>query len=686
MSVTPLVPEVHEALPRLSSSTGPLSWISSVDHKQIGIMYLIATFFFFIVGGVEALLMRIQLGAPGESFLKPEDYNQLFTMHGATMIFLVIMPMLIGFSTYFAPLMIGANDMAFPRLNALSYWLFLFGGLLLYASFLGGGAPDAGWFAYAPLSSEFNFTANAGMNYWGVGIAVTGAGTISAGVNLLVTILTLRAPGMTLRRIPLFVWMTLLNTVLILAALPALNASIVMLLFDRLLHANFFNPAGGGQPLLWQHAFWSFGHPEVYIMILPAWGIISEVVPVFSRRPIFGYEFVAGATLGIVFLSMVVWGHHMFVSGMGQTLDLAFGTSSLLIAIPTGIKVFNWVATTWGGAIRFTTSMCFALAFIVQFTIGGVTGVMFGAFPIDWQMEDSYFVVAHLHYVLMGGSAFAMFAGIYYWFPKVTGKMLSEKLGMVNFWLATIGFNLAFMPQHFFGLPGHGPPRLHLPGLPVVAPAQPPLQHWRGHPGAGRAGLRGQPGRQPARRRAGRRQPLARLDAGVGDLVAARLPQLPRRAASAQPPSAVGSCPSREPRLEEARGDERDLDERDLDERDLGEHAERQVPAAHTGVPGLGIGLLHRLDPVLRVLPRLAGQRGRSHSLQQPGRGQDGDLHRLPVVEQPDDLAGGAGSPPGQRPPVAGLPAADYRAGRDVPLWRGRRVRQDEHHRPYSAQ
>jgi cytochrome c oxidase subunit I len=451
---TPLVPELKEPLPWLNKDEGLISWVSSVDHKQIGIMYIVTSLVFFVVGGFEALLMRLQLAGPDNHLISPQAYDQIFTMHGTTMIFLVIMPMLFGFSLYFVPLMIGTNEIAYPRLNALGYWVFLFGGMVLYASFLGGGAPDAGWFAYAPLSSNFNFTANAGMNYWGVGLVTTGIGSIGTGLNLMVTILTMRAPGMTIRRLPLFVWMVFFNTILLLVAIPALNASIVMLLFDRLLHANFFEPYNGGQPLLWQHAFWTFGHPEVYILILPAWGMISEIIPVFSRRPIFGYEFVAGATISIVFLSMVVWGHHMFTAGMGHPLDIAFAISSMLIAVPTGIKVFNWTATTWGGSIRFTTAMLFALAFIVQFTIGGVTGVMFAAFPVDWQMEDSYFVVAHLHYVLMGGTAFALWAAAYYWFPKMTGKMLSEKLGRLNFWLAVVGFNLTFMVQHLLGFMG----------------------------------------------------------------------------------------------------------------------------------------------------------------------------------------------------------------------------------------
>jgi cytochrome c oxidase subunit I len=464
----PLVPDLEEPLPRLTKDNGLISWISSVDHKQIGILYILTTLVFLLVGGVEALIMRLQLGAPDNHLVSPQAYDQIFTMHGTTMIFLVVMPLLIGFSLYMVPLMIGANEIAFPRFNALGYWLFLFGGLLLYASFLGGGAPDAGWFAYAPLSSNFNFTANLGMSYWGVGLITTGIGTIGAGINLMVTILTMRAPGMTIRRIPLFVWMVFFNGILILLAIPALNASLVMLLFDRLLHSHFFDAAAGANPLLWQHSFWSFGHPEVYIMILPAWGMISEIIPVFSRRPIFGHAFVASATLGIVFLSLVVWGHHMFTVGMGQPLDIAFSVSSMLIAIPTGIKVFNWTATTWGGAIRFTTSMCFALAFIVQFTIGGVTGVMFAAFPVDWQMEDSYFVVAHFHYVLMGGTMFAVWAAMYYWFPKITGKMLSEKIGMWHFWLALIGMNVTFMVQHFLGFLG----------MPRRVETYPDLPYW----------------------------------------------------------------------------------------------------------------------------------------------------------------------------------------------------------------
>jgi len=453
VSAAPLAPETTEALPGLGEDEGLLSWIASVDHKQIGLMYLGVTFFFFCVGGLEALLMRSQLAHSGNKLLNPAAYDAIFTMHGITMIFLVVMPMLIGIGTYLSPLMIGARDMAFPRLNALSLWLLVFGGLILYYSFVAGGAPDAGWFAYAPLT-EKDFSPSVGLDYYCMGLLTTGVGTVAAGINLIVTIFTLRAPGMTIRRLPLFVWMVLINSFLIIWALPSLNASLVMLFIDRQLNAHFFNPSGGGSPLLWQHDFWSFGHPEVYIMVLPAFGIISEVIPVFSRKPIYGYGFVAGSTLGIGFLSLAVWGHHMFASGMGRWEEIAFSFSSMAIAIPTGIKIFNWLATLWGGAIHFTTSMLFALGFLVLFTLGGLSGVSFAVVPVDWQMEDSYYVVAHMHYVLFGGTVFAVFSGVYYWFPKGSGKMLSEGLGKIHFWLTFIGFNLTFFPMHILGLLG----------------------------------------------------------------------------------------------------------------------------------------------------------------------------------------------------------------------------------------
>jgi cytochrome c oxidase subunit I len=432
---------------------GLFAWVSTIDHKRIGILYLLTTFFFFFVGGFEALLIRIQLAQPNNAFLSPEAYNQIFTMHGTTMIFLVVMPALIGFANYFVPLMIGARDMAFPRLNAMSYWLLLFGGLLLHFSFLAGGAPAAGWFSYAPLS-ETPYSSGPGTDYWVVGLLALGIGSVASAINLIATILTLRTPGLTIRRLPLFVWMVFINSILILLALPALNAAIVMLLIDRQLDAFFFLPAHGGDAILWQHFFWTFGHPEVYIMALPAFGMISEVIPVFSRKPIFGYEFVAASTVAIAILSFAVWAHHMFAAGLGRQVDLFFAAGSMLIAVPTGIKIFNWIATMWGGSIRFTTAMMFATAFLVEFVIGGLSGVSFAAVPVDWQVTDTYYVVAHFHYVLFGGSLFGIYAGAYYWFPKISGRMLSEKWGHWHFWLTLIGFNMTFFVQHFLGLMG----------------------------------------------------------------------------------------------------------------------------------------------------------------------------------------------------------------------------------------
>ncbi|MEJ2559566.1 MAG: cytochrome c oxidase subunit I [Anaerolineae bacterium] len=466
MSEIPLVQEPAMRPPWPKEYKGLLSWISSVDHKQIGIMYFLATLLFFLVGGFEALLMRTQLARPENTFLSPQAYNQLFTMHGTTMIFLVVVPVLIGFSIYFVPLMIGARDVAYPRLNAFSFWIFLLGGLMLYYSFLGGGgasaggsggagggAPTAGWFSYAPLS-ETPYTPSAGQDYWALGLLGVGIGTVTGAINLIVTILTLRTPGMSLRRVPLFVWMVLVNGFVILFALPPLNSALVMLLIDRQLHAHFFTPATGGSAILWQQYFWAFGHPEVYIMILPAWGMISEVIPVFSRKPIFGYSFVAGSSVAIGVLSFAVYAHHMFAVGLGHPFNTAFATASFAIAVPTGIKIFNWTATMWGGKIRFTTSMLFAATFLVMFTIGGISGVTFAAVPTDWQTTDTYYVVAHFHYVLFGGTVLAIFAGLYYWFPKITGRLLSEGWGKLHFLLTFIGFNLTFFVQHILGLIG----------------------------------------------------------------------------------------------------------------------------------------------------------------------------------------------------------------------------------------
>ena len=449
----PLVPQKTEALPRLSSKDGFLSWVASTDHKQIGIMYILSALIFFVVGGLEAAVMRWQLGSARNTFLSPDAYNQIFTMHGTTMIFLVIVPLMLGFGVYFVPLMIGARDLAFPRLNLLGFWILVFGGLLLYFSFLAGGAPNAGWFSYAPLS-EHAYSSNAGLDYWALGLLATGVGTVAGGLNFIVTVLTMRAPGMKLTQVPMFVWTSFINSFLIILALPALNASLVMLLADRLLNAHFFTPDSGGSAVLWQQYFWTFGHPEVYIMILPAWGMLAEIIPVFSRKPLFGYQFFAASSVAIAVLSFAVYAHHMFAVGLGPAFDALFGGATELIAIPTGVKIFNWIATMWGGKIRYTTSMLYAMAFLVTFTIGGVSGVSFAIFPTDWQTEDSYYVVAHMHYVLFGGTAFGVLAATYYWFPKMSGRMLSERLGKWNFWLTLVGFNLVFMVQHFLGLMG----------------------------------------------------------------------------------------------------------------------------------------------------------------------------------------------------------------------------------------
>lgn len=451
MSNISLAPDAADALPHLSKPTGMLRWVASVDHKQIGIMYIIAALVFLVIGGLEAMIIRLQLARPNNNLVSPQFYNQLFTLHGTTMVFLVGVPILIGFGNYLVPLQIGAHDMAFPRLNALGLWLLIFGGLLMYYSFLIGTAPSGGWFMYTPLSLQ-PYTSDKGTDYWALGIFVTGIGSVTAALNFIVTIVTMRAPGLHMRRLPLFTWMTFINAFLILFAIQLLNAGLVMMEVDRLLGGNFFGRQGS--PLLWQHIFWSFGHPEVYILILPAFGMISEIIPVFSRKPIFGYEFVAGSTIVIGFLSFGVWAHHMFSTGLGTSFNSFTAGATMLISIPTGVKIFSWIATMWGGKLRFTTAMLFAMGFLVVFTIGGITGVTFALVPTDWQTTDSYYVVAHLHYVLVGGTFFAVYAGFYYWFPKATGRMLSERWGKWHFWLNFIGVNLTFFVQHFLGVMG----------------------------------------------------------------------------------------------------------------------------------------------------------------------------------------------------------------------------------------
>ncbi|MDP3062896.1 MAG: cytochrome c oxidase subunit I, partial [Chloroflexota bacterium] len=432
---------------------GVWGWITTVDHKRIGVLYLVTALVFFVMGGVEALIIRMQLARPENSVVTPEVYNQLFTMHGTTMIFLAVMPLSAAFFNFIIPLMIGARDVAFPRLNAFSYWTFLFGGLLLNLSFVAGEAPAVGWFAYANLTSN-QFSPSNGVTYWVLGLQVLGVASLAAAFNFVVTIINMRAPGMSLLRMPIFVWNTLVTSFLIIFAFPIITVALTMLLFDRRFGTQFFIPAAGADPLLWQHLFWLFGHPEVYILIIPAMGIVSEIIPVFSRKPLFGYPFVVLATVSIAFLGFGVWSHHMFTTGLGAWANAAFGGATMLIAIPTGVKIFNWLGTMWRGSISFRPPMLFALGFIAMFIIGGLSGVMQAVPPVDEQQQDSYFVVAHLHYVLFGGSMLGIFAGIYYWFPKATGRMLGEGLGKLNFWTMMLGLNLTFFPMHFLGILG----------------------------------------------------------------------------------------------------------------------------------------------------------------------------------------------------------------------------------------
>ena len=446
---------VETVPPQVLLSRGRFSsWLTTTDHKRIGILYIGTSLVFFIAGGILALLMRAQLATPNEHLVTKNSYDELFTMHGTTMIFLVIVPILAGFGNYLVPLMIGARDMAFPRLNALSYWLFLLGGVILYTSwFAAGGAPRAGWTGYVTLS-ESGYTPGHGMDLWILSLHVLTLASLAGAINFLVTIHNLRTAGMTWMRIPLFVWTMEVYAALLVVVLPALSAGLTLLLLDRTAGTHFFLPAQGGNALLYQHVFWFFGHPEVYIMILPAMGIISEVIPVFARKPIFGYTAIALSTVAIGFYSMLVWAHHMFTVGLPGYLQGFFMISSMIIAVPTGIKIFNWLATTWRGNIHFDTAMLFALGFIAVFTIGGLSGIFVAAYPFDWQAQDTYFIVAHLHYVLFGGSIFGIFAGLYYWWPKIFGRMLDERLGKLSFWLTFAGMNLTFFPMHMLGLLG----------------------------------------------------------------------------------------------------------------------------------------------------------------------------------------------------------------------------------------
>ncbi|AWB91955.1 aa3-type cytochrome oxidase subunit I [Aeromicrobium chenweiae] len=425
--------------------------LTTTDHKVIGNMYLITSFAFFIIGGILALLIRAELAQPGTQLVDDETYNQLFTMHGTIMLLMFATPLFFGFGNAIMPLQIGAPDVAFPRLNMFSYWLYLFGSTIVVSGFfVPGGAASFGWFAYAPLSDAVN-SPGVGGDLWVMGLWMSGLGTILGGVNFITTIFTMRAPGMTMFRMPIFVWNTLVTSMLVLIAFPIFAAALLALEADRRLGAHVFDPANGG-PILWQHLFWFFGHPEVYIIALPFFGIVTEILPVFARKPIFGYVGLVGATLMIAALSVAVWAHHMFVTG---SVDLAFFSfMTFLIAVPTGVKFFNWIGTLWGGSLSFDTPLIFSLGFLTTFLFGGLTGVILASPTLDFQLSDSYFVVAHFHYVVFGTVVFAMFAGFYYWWPKFTGRMLDEKLGKIHFWLLFIGFHLTFLVQHWLGVEG----------------------------------------------------------------------------------------------------------------------------------------------------------------------------------------------------------------------------------------
>ncbi|MFN2614169.1 MAG: cbb3-type cytochrome c oxidase subunit I, partial [Actinomycetota bacterium] len=448
---------------RPRSHTGVWSWVTTVDHKRIGILYGVTAFIFFLFGGIEALLIRLQLARPNGHVLSAETYNQLFTMHGLTMIFLVVMPLSAAFFNYLLPIMLGARDVAFPRLNAFSYWAFLFGGIFMYSSFLIHSAPNGGWFGYAPLSVQGG-PAAAGvattgseiflnnMTYYALGLLILGIASTVSAVNLAVTVINMRAPGMSMFRMPVFVWMAFVVQLLLIFALPVITVGLFLLLFDRVLGTSFY--VRGGDPVLWQHLFWLFAHPEVYILILPAMGIVSEILPVFSRKPLFGYQVVVFSGIAIGFMSWGVWAHHMFAVGLGPVANSAFAVSTMFIAVPTGVKIFNWLATMWGGRLRFEPPMLFAIGFVTMFTIGGLSGVTHSIVPHDYQQTDTYYVVAHFHYVLFGGAIFGLFGGIYYWWPKFYGWMLNRKIGNLQFWLMLIGFNLTFGPFHILGLQG----------------------------------------------------------------------------------------------------------------------------------------------------------------------------------------------------------------------------------------
>ena len=449
--VTPTT--TYGLLKRPVSTTGWRSWVFTVDHKKLGIMYGATAMFFFIVGGVEALLIRLQLAAPNGKVLNADLYNQMFTMHATTMVFLFVMPMAAGFANYFVPLQIGARDVAFPRLNAFGFWALLFGGIFLNLAWFLGGAADGGWFMYAPNSGPV-FSPSNGVDFWALGLQIAGIASLTGAINLIITVLNMRAPGMSLMKMPIFTWMITVVQFLLLFAIPVITVALFLLSFQRNFGAQFFDVAAGADPLLWQHLFWIFGHPEVYVLILPSFGIVSEVLPVFSRKPLFGYPFVVFSGAAIGFVGWGVWAHHMFASGLGPVSVAVFSLTTMAIAVPTGVKIINWTLTMWSGKLWFTTAMKFSIGLIVLFTVGGLSGVTHAVAPSDTQQTDTYYIVAHFHYVLFGGAVLGIFSGFYYWWPKVFGKMLNEKLGSWNFWLMVIGLNLTFGPMHILGLQG----------------------------------------------------------------------------------------------------------------------------------------------------------------------------------------------------------------------------------------
>jgi cytochrome c oxidase subunit 1 len=439
---------------RPTAKTGLLSWLTTVDHKRIGFLYGVFALFFFLVGGFEALLIRLQLAVPNNDLLSAQAYNEMFTMHGTTMVFLAVMPLSAAFFNFIMPLQIGARDVAFPRLNAFSLWTFVVGAIMVNLGwFMDSGAPDIGWFGYSPLTSR-TITPDHSTDMWVVGLQLLGVASIAASLNFIVTIINMRAPGMTMMRLPVFVWMTLVTSFLIILAFPAITIALVEVMMDRLFGTSFFEVSGGGMPILWQHLFWIFGHPEVYILILPAMGIISEILPTFARKPLFGYPIVVFSGAAIGFVGFGVWSHHMFTTGMGTIATAAFAVATMAIAVPTGVKIFNWIGTLWGGHLMMRTPMMFALGFVWMFMIGGFSGIMHSAAPADAQQQDTYFIVAHFHYVLIGGSIFALLAGIHYWFPLIFGRKVSEFWGKVSFWVIFVGFNTTFFPLHFLGLNG----------------------------------------------------------------------------------------------------------------------------------------------------------------------------------------------------------------------------------------